>query len=83
MRGYRHTDFDRVLLQAREILETEYPDFFAEQVTARDAAIERGKIQSRREYDLIREYVYELEGEQKPPALLDKLYHMLDGYSAG
>ena len=79
----RYTDFDRVLLQARKIFETEYPDFFAKQVTARDAAIERGKIRSRREYDLIREYVYELEGEQEPPALLDKLYHMLDDYSAG
>jgi len=79
----RFTDFDRVLLQARKIFETEYPDFFAKQVTARDAAIERGKIRTRREYDLIREYVYELEGEQEPPALLDKLYHMLDDYSAG
>ena len=79
----RYTNFDRVLLQARKIFETEYPDFFAKQISARDAAIERGKIRSRREYDLIREYVYELEGEHEPPALLDKLYHMLDDYSAG
>ena len=79
----RYTDFDRVLLQARKIFEMEYPDFFAKQITARNAAIERGKIRSRREYDLIREFAYELEGECEPPALLEKLYHMLDDYSAG
>ncbi len=79
----RYTDFDRTLLQARKIFETEYPDFFAKQVAVRDSAIERGKIRSRREYDLIREYVYELEGETGPPDLLNKLYHMVDEYSAG
>jgi hypothetical protein len=79
----RYTDFDRTLLEARKIFEKEYPDFFAKQVAARDAAISRGKIRTRREYDLIREYVYELEGETEPPELLDKLYHMLDDYSAG
>ncbi len=61
----------------------EYPDFFAKQITVRNAAIERGKIRSRREYDLIREFAYELEGECEPPALLEKLYHMLDDYNAG
>jgi hypothetical protein len=79
----RYTDFDRTLLEARKIFEKEYPDFFAKQVAKRDATVDRGKIRTRREYDLIREYVYELEGETDPPDLLQKLYHMLDDYSAG
>lgn len=79
----RFTEFDRTLLEARKIFEKEYPDFFAKQVAKRDAAIERGKIRTRREYDLIREYVYELEGETEPSELLHKLYSMLDDFGAG
>ena len=70
-------------MEARKIFEKEYPDFFAKQVAKRDAAIERGKIRTQREYDLIREYVYELEGKTEPPDLLHKLYSMLDDFGAG
>lgn len=79
----RYSDFDDTLRMARTVFEREYPDFFAKQRVKRDKAIDRGKLRTDSEYELVREYIYELERESSPPDMLDKLYRLVDDYAAG
>ena len=74
-------DRDVALAASRQIFGREFPDFFAKLIAKRDRIIERGRIQNRDEYYLIRDFVDELEGEPDKSQLLNTLYEMVDNFS--
>jgi hypothetical protein len=64
----------------RRIVQTNVPNFFAEEREAREKVIARGKIKNEREWYLLRHRVDEIEGDASQASELAELYKLLGTY---